>query len=133
MNSYQKASDVLSPRNFSPSKSLVLQLLFGFFAQILIPGLALGQVLTHGPVVGGVTDSTANVFVRSDQAASVTLWYSTDPNLGTYLVSDTFVTTSTNDFTEIIPLTGLTAETTYYVNIAVNGTPQFASPPYPSF
>ncbi|HST10116.1 MAG TPA: hypothetical protein VLL05_07050, partial [Terriglobales bacterium] len=28
-------------------------------------GMALSQVLTHGPVVGGATDSTANVFVRT--------------------------------------------------------------------
>jgi hypothetical protein len=46
-------------------------------------GLTFGQVLTHGPVVGGVTSSSANVFVRTDQAASVVLWYGTDPNLQT--------------------------------------------------
>src|SRR5207253_4791834 len=88
---------------------------------------------THGPVVGGATASTANVFVRTDQEASVALWYGTDPNLGTYLVSETFQTSSANDFTKIIPLTGLTTETTYYMNVVVNGAPQLASPPYPSF
>ena len=96
-------------------------------------GFALGQVLTHGPVVGGVTDSSANVFVRTDQRARVALWYGTDPDLETHLVSERFRTSSANDFTKIIPLTSLTAETTYYMNVIVNGVPQSASPPYPSF
>ena len=101
-------------------------------AQIMTAGIGFSQVLTHGPVVGGATDSTANVFVRTDQEASVVLWYGTDPNLETYLVSDTFQTSSANDFTEIVPLANLTAETTYYMNVVVNGVPQSASP-YPSF
>ena len=95
--------------------------------------LTLGQVLTHGPVVGGVTASDANIFVRTDQPANVALWYGTDPNLGTYLVSETFSTGAADDFTKIIPLANLTAETTYYVNVVVNGMPQFPSSPYPSF
>ena len=101
-------------------------------AQIMTAGLTFGQVLTHGPVVGGVTESSANVFVRTDQEASVALWYGKDPNLGTHLVSGTFDTSSTNDFTKIIPLTSLTVETTYYMNVVVNGAPQ-SSAPYPSF
>ena len=101
-------------------------------AQIMTAGVALSQVLTHGPVVGGTTDSTANVFVRTDQEASVALWYGTDPILATYLVTDTFQTNSANDFTEIIPLADLTVGTTYYMNVVVNGVPQSASP-YPSF
>ena len=31
------------------------------------------QIVTHGPVVGGVTESTAQVLLRTDQAASVAL------------------------------------------------------------
>lgn len=73
------------------------------------------------------------MFVRTDQKARVALWYGTDPNLGTYLVSERFRTNSANDFTKIIPLANLTTETTYYINVVVNGVPQSASPPYPSF
>ena len=101
---------------------------FWVVAQVITAGLALGQVLTHGPVVGGVTDSSANVFVRTDQNARVALWYGTDPNLGTHLVSERFPTSFVNDFTKIIPLASLTAETTYYINVVVNGVPQSASP-----
>jgi phosphodiesterase/alkaline phosphatase D-like protein len=102
-------------------------------AQMMTADVALSHVLTHGPVVGGVTASTANVFVRTDQQATVVLSYGTDPNLGAYLISETFQTSSANDFTKIIPLINLTGETTYYINVVVNGVPQSASPPYPSF
>ena len=95
--------------------------------------LTWGQMLTHGPVTGGVTASEANIFVRTNQAANVALWYGTDPNLETYLVSDTFLTKSADDFTKIIRLASLTAETTYYINVVVNGVPQFPYSPYPSF
>jgi hypothetical protein len=102
-------------------------------AQGLITGLALGQVLTHGPVVGGVTASSANVFVRTSEAASVALRYSTDPNFKTYLSSQTFATDAASDFTKIIPLASLRAEKTIYLNVIVNDLPQFGAPPYPSF
>ena len=102
-------------------------------AQMMTAGVALSQVLTHGPVVGGVTASTANVFVRTDQGASVVLWYGTDPNLEASLISETAQTSSANDFTKIIPLAKLTGETTYYMNVVGNGMPQSASPPYPLF
>jgi alkaline phosphatase D len=102
-------------------------------AQMMTRSLALGQVLTHGPIVGGVTASNANVFVRTDQPASVVLRYGTDPNLETYLVSGTFQTSSSNDFTKIIPLAGLSAQAIFYMNVVVNGVSQFAARPYPSF
>ncbi len=93
----------------------------------------LGQTLTHGPVVGRVTDSTANVFLRASQVATVAVRYGTDPNLTTYQVSDSFTTSSTSDFTKIIGLSGLTPEQTYYLNPVVNGVPKRTAPPYPSF
>jgi alkaline phosphatase D len=101
-------------------------------AQVITAGLALGQVLTHGPVVGGVTASDANVFVRTDRVATVEVRYGTDPNLSTYSTSQAFSTDPASDFTKIIPLADLTAETTYYLNVVVNAVPQLAAP-YPSF
>ncbi len=101
--------------------------------QMMTMSLAWSQVLTHGPVVGGVTASSANVFVRTNQEASVALRFGTDPNLETYLVSETFATSSASDFTKIIPIADLTAETIYYLDVTVNGVPQLTVPPYPSF
>nr|MBA3353703.1 alkaline phosphatase D family protein [Blastocatellia bacterium] len=101
--------------------------------QMMTMSLAWSQVLTHGPVVGGVTASSANVFVRTNQGASVALRFGTDPNLETYLVSETFATSSASDFTKIIPIPDLTAETIYYLDVTVDGVPQLTMPPYPTF
>ena len=92
----------------------------------------MGQELTHGPVVGGVTDAGANVFLRTNKSATVQLRYTTDPNFATYLTSDSFTTAVESDFTKIIPIGSLTAETTYYLDITVNDVPQLVAP-YPSF
>src|SRR4029450_1503715 len=67
-------------------------------AQVITAGLALGQVLTHGPVVGGVTASDANVFVRTGNVATVEVHYGTDPNLSTYSTSQAFSTDPASDF-----------------------------------
>lgn len=107
----------------------VLGLTFSFFSS----DRAEAQVLTHGPVVGGVTDTQANVFVRTDQAATVSLQYSTDPGFATFSVSDEHTTADVSDFTTIIPLSELSAETTYYLRVLVNGELQNQLPPYPSF
>src|SRR5262249_11227295 len=88
----------------------------------------LAASLTHGPVVGGVTSSVANVFVRTSDVATVTLRYGTDPTLTTYLTSAAFTTDSTSDFTKIIPLSGLVAESPYYLDVQVDGVSQFVSP-----
>ena len=82
-----------------------------FFALLLFSSPAgRGQVLTHGPVVGGVTPSEANVFIRTDTAATVTLRYGTDPSLSSYLTSDPVQTDVSNDFTKIIGLNNLEPE-----------------------
>ncbi len=99
---------------------------------LLSAAFASAQVLTHGPVVGGVTFSQAKVFIRTDLAASVVLRYGTDPSLASYQTSDSIQTTLASDFTKIISLTNLAAETPYYLNVLVNGISQFSAP-YPTF
>ena len=113
-------------------KILFIQLLSGY-AQVMASGLVLAQVLTHGPVVGGVTSSKARVFVRTDQETNVALCYGADPNLDTCQISETYPTRAAHDFTKIIPLSGLMPGNTFYLNVLVNGVPQLTSPPYPSF
>ena len=108
-------------------------LAFWLAIQIVAIGFTEAQMLTHGPVVGGVTASDAKVFVRTDTTASVTLRFGTDPNLQTYLVSNSVTTNEADDFTTTISLAGLAPETTLYLNVVVNGAAQFLSPPFPSF
>ncbi|MEO6871898.1 MAG: hypothetical protein ABI233_06725 [Chthoniobacterales bacterium] len=116
--------------------------MFSFKAVSLIALVAAGQIftagatqastLTHGPVFGGVTPATGNVFLRTGQGATVQLRYGTDPNLTNSSLSRSFTTDASSDFTKIIPLSGLAPETTYYVNILVDGIAQKTAP-YPSF
>lgn len=90
-------------------------------------------MLTHGPVVGGVTDSGGNVFLRTDREATVSVQYSVDPNFRIFSVSDSRTTDAASDFTAIVPLTHLSAETTYYLRVLVNGVVQNSTSPYPFF
>src|SRR5262249_15440621 len=54
------------------------------FLQFIGVGFLSAQSLSLGPVVGGVTSSTANVFVRTDNSARVQIRYGADPTLQTY-------------------------------------------------
>lgn len=89
-------------------------------------------VLTHGPVVGGVTGSQAKIFIRTNQGASVKIEYSPDPNFLNSITTGSFQTSSTTNFTTIISIQALSPQTTYYLNVYVDEVPQFFSS-YPSF
>ncbi|MBA3351281.1 MAG: hypothetical protein H0U23_02435, partial [Blastocatellia bacterium] len=91
------------------------------------------QILAHGPVVGGVTETEARVFVRTDKAATVMVQYGIDPALVGASTSEPVVTQAANDFTTTVPLFSLIAETPYYLNVLVNGVSQFSAQPYPTF
>jgi len=119
-------------RNANIHRSYVFYILVLFFLIFSSVPYANSAILTHGPVVGGVTDSKAKVFLKTDQIASVKIEYGTDSNLLNSLMTNTFQTSSTTDFTTFVKLTGLTPLATYYLNVYVNGVPQFSSP-YPSF
>jgi alkaline phosphatase D len=105
---------------------------FFFIVQLMTADLVSSQVLTHGPLVGGVTESQAKVFVRTDQSAPIIVRYGTDPTLNTYSESPNVTTYSNHDFTATISLRNLSPEATYYLNPTVNGVTQL-SPPFPSF
>jgi alkaline phosphatase D len=113
-------------------KTLFIQVVVCVVANVIAVGSALTQTLTHGPVIGGVTSSKANVFLRTDEAASVALCYGTVPNLDSCQMSEIYETHFNHDFTKTIRLSGLMPDTTFYLNILVNGVPQLTSP-YPCF
>jgi alkaline phosphatase D len=122
----------LSPDLLSRRLALGWRLALLVLGQVVMADLVFGQALTHGPVVGGVTASGANVFLRTSTQTTASLRYGTDPNLTGFVESSTFETSSDSDFTKIVPLAGLAAEQTYYLNPVVNGVPQLSAP-YPSF
>ncbi|MBA3351370.1 MAG: alkaline phosphatase D family protein, partial [Blastocatellia bacterium] len=133
MFAYPSKSELRS--NSRPFSSLRGGIIFGLLLALHLAGgsFTFAQTLAHGPVVGGVTDSSANVFLRSSQETTVALRYGTDPDLMTYQVTASATTSAASDFTKIIALSSLTPEQTYYLNPVVNGVAQLSAPPYPTF
>jgi alkaline phosphatase D len=84
--------------------------------------------LTHGPVVGAVTDTTARVFVRTSGSAEVKIRYGHAEDLSDAVESVAQQTVAEHDFTTIIPLTDLTPMTVYSVDVVVDGVPQLSVP-----
>ncbi len=68
----------------------------------VVPGYA--QVLTHGPVTGGVDANNAKVFVRTGAAASVMVQYGTFPTLPHPNSSKPATTSALHDYTAIVQL-----------------------------
>lgn len=82
-------------------------------------------VVTHGPVVGGVSNSTAVVFLRSSSAAEAKIFFSTDPSFKMDVHLSTPVQTTTGgDFTAHIGLQDLQPSTTYFYKAILDGKPQ---------
>ncbi|MDX2001925.1 MAG: alkaline phosphatase D family protein [Chitinophagales bacterium] len=79
--------------------------------------LAFGQFITHGPVIGGATPTTARMYVRTAQAMPITVELSTDSNFSTVL-SFNALTKAEKDSSTIFPLTGLQANTTYFYRVS---------------
>lgn len=77
-------------------------------------------VVTHGPIIGGVTDVSARVFVRTSEAASVTLQLSAD-NFATIARSVTGHTIGRRDSSNIFDIPGLSPSTHYRVRILIDG------------
>lgn len=94
---------------------------------ILLPALLLftffsyAQYITHGPVVGGVTPTTARMYVRTHQQIAFTLELSTDTAF-TSPLTFTDSTRAERDSSIITELSGLDPYTTYYYRLTFNGT-----------
>ena len=104
--------------------TLGLILLFSTTAPNMLPAEIklpiIGAELTHGPVVSAVTHSSAVIFVRTNNGATVRILYSSDPNFRKDRHRTPGVGTDADgDFTAHIPLTNLEAATTYYYMVFV--------------
>jgi len=96
-------------------------------------GLSPYPILTHGPVVGAVTASSAKVWARTSAAASVTIRYCTDPQMSVSCQESTSQSTALDaDYTAQVLLEGLSPSTTYYYDVLIDGASQFGEP-YPQF
>jgi alkaline phosphatase D len=106
---------------------------FAFASGFMFTALAArGAVMTHGPVVGGVTHQSARVFARTDGGSQISIQYSVNPSLSGASSAGPEGASAATDFTAIVPVSGLMAGTRYYYTVLVDGQNQMP-PPYPSF
>lgn len=90
-------------------------------ASIIVASLpAPSTTVTHGPIIGGVTHATANVFVRTATAGTVTVELSAD-NFATIAKSVTGATVASRDSSNIFNITGLSPGTQYAVRAMIDG------------
>jgi alkaline phosphatase D len=100
---------------------------------LILSTTALGAaVLDRGPVVGGVTATEARIFVKTSAAGEVVLRFGTDPALEGALSTAPVVTSVDKGFTDLLVVSELAPDTTYYLDVVVDGAAQLASP-FPSF
>jgi len=89
-----------------------------FFIQSLF-----AQKLTHGPIAGGVSSTSARFYVRVDTMAKVNIQLSTSKNFLTSLFGGEQVAAAANDFAALIDVDNLVTDILYFYRAVVNGTP----------
>jgi alkaline phosphatase D len=94
-----------------------------FFAALFCFQALFAQKLTHGPFAGGVTSDSARFYVRVDTAARVNIQLSTTENFAQVISGNEQAAAAANDFTGLIRVGNLAAETLYYYRAIVNGAP----------
>ncbi len=97
-----------------------------FFAVGIICILATNlsaQNLTHCPVVGAVTETSAAFVFRVDAAADLQMELSVSPDFTNSIFSTTTSTVSDSDFFAQMSVDGLVVNTLYYYRPVINGIP----------
>lgn len=83
--------------------------------------------LTHGGLVGAITDTSVNIWGRTDREAILRLEYRLDVQASTWTSSPGINLTIDQDFTGVVSLTNLTPNTTYSYRLMVNDVVQSGS------
>ena len=89
----------------------------------LLSGILSAQTLTHGPIVGGVTDTSAVFVLRVDTAALVQVEVSVAQGFGNSVFSNTVNTENDSDNFGKVQVTGLQPATRYYYRAVINESP----------
>lgn len=111
------------------------RILSGVFALCLTLGQAYGQQITHGPIIGALSNDSAKVYVRTTFAASPIVEYGTDSTFATFQ-TQSFTTLGSFDNSGIGVLRGLLPDTVYYyrlriANVLNGGVGRFRTYPQP--
>ncbi len=93
--------------------------------------------ISHGPLLGRVTDTSIRVWVRTRKPTEFEVLYGTSLPLNEKSPAVTGATTAKTDQTGFVDLTGLTPHTRYYYAVRINGALPDLRPeitdPWPSF
>lgn len=112
--------------------SFLLKLVLGVAIGMLALGAPFGgnasavgaAYLTHGPITGGVTDSSARVFMRTNVGAQVEILYGTREDMSNARNSTSVSTGPEADYTAQVDLMDLKANTVYFLRAQVDGVVQ---------
>ena len=86
---------------------------------VLLTLYSVAQYITHGPVIGAVTDSSARIYLRSNISGLIYIEIDTDTSFSSSLTfSDSIRTDMDNSV--IINLSGLNADTRYHMQFKIN-------------
>ncbi len=94
--------------------------LFSVFVLVCIVNTLSAQLITHGPVTGGVTPTSARMYLRTSAVSEVRVELDTDPGFGNPL-SVTDSTEYWRDTAVLVNIGGLSANTLYHYRVYVNG------------
>ncbi|GDX83359.1 hypothetical protein LBMAG42_51700 [Deltaproteobacteria bacterium] len=83
-----------------------------------------GATISHGPMVGGVSDTSAIVWARLEGAGSARVVYSADPSFALAETTTTIAASEAADWTLQFPLTGLLPATLYSYRVETGGEPR---------
>ncbi|MFN8282479.1 MAG: alkaline phosphatase D family protein [Chitinophagales bacterium] len=78
------------------------------------------QNITHGPMIGGVSENSARIYIRTTSAVNFILEYSTDSTFTTFQQISS-ATDANLDTTKIVDLQNLEVFTDYYFRYRING------------
>ncbi len=97
-----------------------MKTLLAFFC-ITFALVSFSASVTHGPIVGAVTDVSCRVFVRTDSAVSVTVELSPTSTFLSIVSTATGTTDSARNNIATFALNGLQPNTKYFVHFLING------------
>lgn len=79
--------------------------------------------LSLGPLIGGLTDTRANLWARADGPATLHAWIGTHPDFSDAAPAGPPAPLLTEPFTGVVPLSDLQPDTRYYYALTLNETP----------
>ena len=90
------------------------------FSLFFLSQLLSAQTITHGPMIGGVTENSVRIYIRTNQPSGFILEYSTDSLFSTF-ESLNAATEASLDNSKIVNLSSLNTFTDYYFRYRING------------